>query len=179
MPTAHNIWTVHEKKEESFLRNKTKDFDFKKFTKKEVEELVRHMRRAMKDASGVGLSANQIGLGVRVFVGAIPQTNGGVKFYTAFNPKIEKESKNTVASEEGCLSVPGTYGMVERAERVTLVAQDKNGKPFKIKALGLTARMFQHEVDHLNGKLFIDKATGVHEVAKSERLQEREEKLKK
>jgi peptide deformylase len=163
MPTAHNIWTVNERKEEKFLRGRTRDFDFTKFTKKEIDELIRRMRRAMKDASGIGLSANQLGLGYRVFVGSIPQQSGGIKFYTAFNPRLEKESKNTAQYEEGCLSVPGKYGMVERSERVTLAAQDKNGKPFKIKALGLTARMFQHEVDHLNGKLFIDTATGIHD----------------
>jgi peptide deformylase len=163
MPNEHNIWTVGNAKEEKFLRAKAKDFDFKKFSRKEIEELVRRMRGATKEANGIGLSANQIGLGVKVFVASVPQANGGMKFYAAFNPKIEKASGGAAPWEEGCLSVPGTWGLVERPERVTLVAQDKTGKPFKIKAFGLTARVFQHEVDHLNGKLFIDKATNVYE----------------
>src|SRR3989344_5558254 len=112
----------------------------------------------MRTAHGIGLSANQIGLNMRVFVAEVPDAQGGMKSYAIFNPKLEKFSGEKIPFEEGCLSVPLTYGTVERAERVTLTGFDKNGGPVKIKAWGLLARVFQHEVDHLEGKLFIDKA---------------------
>jgi len=148
---------LKNKKEEKFLRKKTVEFDFKKFTKKEVVALVARMRRIMHVANGIGLSANQIGLPFRVFVAEVPDGNGGTKFYAVFNPKLEKASEETVGYEEGCLSVPGTWGDVERPAQVTVGGFDKNGKPAKIKAWGLLARVFQHEMDHLNGKLFIDR----------------------
>ena len=80
------------------------------------------------------------------------------KFYALFNPKILKSSIETLIEDEGCLSIPKTYGVVERNEKVILTAYDKSNNPIKIKAIGVLARVFQHEVDHLNGVLFIDKA---------------------
>jgi peptide deformylase len=160
----NEILTIDAKKDEKFLRSKTVDFDFTKFTKKEIAELIARMRRIMRRANGIGLSANQIGLDFKMFVAEIPDAQGGTKFYAVFNPKIEKASKETVVYEEGCLSIPGKWGDVERAKQITIAGQDKNGKPAKIKAWGLLAHVFQHEMDHLSGKLFIDKAKHVHEV---------------
>jgi peptide deformylase len=158
----NDIWVVSDKKEEKFLRRKTADFDFKKFTKKEVSDLVSHMRRIMRAANGIGLSANQVGLNLNMFVAEVPDVDkGGTKFYALFNPKLEKRSEGTAVFEEGCLSVPGTWGYVPRAERVTLSGFDKNGKPVKIRAWGLLAHVFQHETDHLQGKLFIDRTKKV------------------
>lgn len=157
------ILVVNSKKDEKFLRNKTVDFDFGKFTKKEAGELVARMRRTMRAANGIGLSANQIGLSFRVFVAEVPDAQGGTKFYAVFNPKIEKAGEEKVMYEEGCLSVPGKWGDVERPGRITISGFDKNGKPAKVKAWGLLARVFQHEMDHLNGKLFIDRAKKVFE----------------
>jgi peptide deformylase len=160
----NEIWTIGEKKEEKFLRKKTSDFDFKKFSKKEVSDLVARMRRIMRRANGIGLSANQIGLDLKMFIAEIPDGQGGMKFYAVFNPKIEKLGDEMIVFEEGCLSIPGTWGDVERARQITISGFDKAGKPAKIKAWGLLARVFQHEMDHLNGKLFIDKAKNIHEV---------------
>ncbi len=162
----HEILIVENKKEEKFLRRTTADFDFKKFTKKEVNELVARMRRAMKAANGIGLSANQIGLNLRVFVAEVPDAQGGMKFYAVFNPQLEKASEETVPYEEGCLSVPGVWGSVERPARVVISGFDKNGKPAKVKAWGLLARVFQHEMDHLNGKLFIDRTKKIYKAEK-------------
>jgi len=145
------IWTIHEKKEEKVLRNRTSVFDFKKHKKSEVNELIKTMRTAMEKADGIGLSANQIGLDLSVFVAKVEN-----KFYAVFNPEIVKQSSSEIAAEEGCLSIPEIYGEVFRPERITLSGYDKNGKKIKIKAWGLLARVFQHEVDHLNGKLFVD-----------------------
>ena len=163
-----NILITENKKDEKFLRKKTADFNFKKFTKKEVNALIARMKRIMKEANGVGLSANQVGLNFRMFVAEVPSGRQNQnKFYAVFNPKVEKFGAEKIILEEGCLSVPLSYGDVERAEKVALKGQDKNGKNIKIKAWGLLARVFQHEVDHLEGKLFIDKARNIHKAETS------------
>ena len=160
----NEIWIASDKKEEKFLRHKTVDFDFSKFTKREVSDLVFRMRRIMRAANGIGLSANQIGLSFNMFVAEVPDVDkGGTKFYALFNPKIEKKSDETAILEEGCLSIPGVWGYVPRAERVILTGFDKNAKPIKIKAWGLLAHVFQHETDHLQGKLFIDRTKKIFE----------------
>lgn len=159
------IVTIEKKEGEAFLRTKTVPFDFSKFTKKELRELIRVMRETMKKADGVGLSANQIGRNERFFVAQIPNTQGKPEFYAIFNPQITKMSTELSNIEEGCLSVPRSYGQTPRSYRVTLDGYDANGKKIKIKAWGLLARVFQHEVDHLDGKLFIDKAKAITKVA--------------
>ena len=151
------IITIENKKDEKFLRQKTADFDFVKFKKPEIRALIKTMRKIMKNANGIGLSANQIGLNTKVFVAQAPSEKGGSKFYTIFNPKITKVSGETVELEEGCLSVPDKWGLVTRPEKIILEGLDINGKNIKIKAWGPLARVFQHEIDHLNGKLFIDR----------------------
>jgi peptide deformylase len=163
----NDILTVDVKKEEKFLRKKTADFDFKKSTRKEISDLVLRMRKIMRAANGIGLSANQIGLNMNVFVAEVPDPDGGMKFYAIFNPRMEKTSDETGLFEEGCLSIPGKWGDVPRAEKVTVSGCDKNGKPIKIKAWGLLARVFQHEIDHLSGKLFIDRAKKVYDAERS------------
>ncbi len=156
------IVTVAEKKDEKFLRKKTVPFDFKQFTRKEVNDLIVRMRRVMHAANGIGLSANQIGLSFAVFVAEVPDAQGGTKFYVVFNPKIDKVEKTTITFEEGCLSIPGVWGEVTRAEQIVVSGFNKMGKPVKVKAWGLLSRIFQHEIDHLNGKLFIDRAKKVY-----------------
>ena len=161
------VVTITQKNNEKFLRKKTVPFDFGKFTRKEVNDLIARMRRVMHEANGIGLSANQIGLTFAVFVAETPDAQGGTKFYAVFNPKIEKVSKETVTFEEGCLSVPGKWGDVTRAAEIIVSGQNKMGKPVKVKAWGLLARIFQHEIDHLNGKLFIDRAKKLHDSGES------------
>lgn len=153
----NEILLITNKGEEKILRKKTAEFDFKKFTRREINELVNRMRRIMRAANGIGLSANQIGLDLRMFVAEVPDHEGNPKFYAVFNPKIEKAGKEEAIYEEGCLSVPGTWGDVERSEKIILSGSDRYGRPAKIKAWGLLARVFQHEMDHLNGKLFTDR----------------------
>ncbi|MBI4087422.1 MAG: peptide deformylase [Candidatus Liptonbacteria bacterium] len=159
-----NILTIENRKDEKFLREKTRVFDFDKFTRKEISGLIIRMRKAMHAAKGIGLSANQIGLNFKVFVAEIATAKEGKKFYAIFNPKIEKTSSEKISFEEGCLSVPFTYGEVERPEKIVLSGYDKNGKPLKIKAWGLLARVFQHEMDHLNGMLFVDRTKNVKRI---------------
>src|SRR3989344_762424 len=109
------IVTIQNKKDEKFLRHPVSLFDFKKYTKKEIRELVKTMRQSMQEAEGIGLSANQIGMDIKVFVAKVEN-----KFYAVFNPEIQQASKETVGLDEGCLSVPGVYGLVERPARITL-----------------------------------------------------------
>ena len=94
------ILDIGNKSEQKFLRRKTAEFDFKKFTAKEIRDLIKRMREAMEEANGVGLAANQVGLDVKVFVARVEG-----KFYAVFNPEITKKSKETEAAVEGCLKV--------------------------------------------------------------------------
>ncbi len=163
----NNIWVINTPKEKKLLQNKTVDFDFSQYSKSEVEDLVLHMRQKMVASGGIGLSANQIGYKFRVFVAQLSNNEGRGykgKFYAVFNPEIIKESKKTEMDIEGCLSVPRSYGTVPRSTSITITGYDKNQRRIKIKAKGLLARIFQHEIDHLNGKLFIDRAEHVEEL---------------
>lgn len=170
------ILSINNKKDEKFLREKTVDFDFSKFTGQEVRALIARMKKTMRLVRGIGLAANQIGLSYRVFVAEVSAERGGNnKFYALFNPKIEKSSKEKSVAEEGCLSVPGegdvlkVFGRVERPERIVVGALNKNGKSLKLKVWGLLARVFQHEIDHLNGILFIDRTKDLYSLRAEER----------
>jgi len=157
------ILTINNKKEEKVLRTRVGYFDFEKTGEKKIGEIIKKMKEVMLGANGLGLSANQVGLSARLFVALIPdEENNTGKFYAIFNPEITKFSKKKSVMEEGCLSVPGVYGSVERPEKIALSGQDENGKKIKIQIGGLAARVFQHETDHLNGILFIDKAAKIH-----------------
>ena len=164
---GEKIWTVEVKNEKSFLKGKAKIFEFSDYTKQEIDNLVLHMRQMMVAHHGVGLAAPQIGINARVFVAQEPSKDGlsyQGKFYAVFNPKVESISKKLIPDQEGCLSVPGYYGTVERADKITVSGWDKNKRPVKIKAEGYLARIFQHEIDHLNGTLFIDKSKDVKKI---------------
>lgn len=155
------ILTVANKKDEKFLRRPAATFNFSRHSQKEIRELIKGMREIMRRADGVGLSANQLGLDMRVFVAAVNN-----KFYAIFNPEIIKKSEEKKIMEEGCLSVPGLSGQLERSQTLVIQGFDPAGKKIKIKAWGLLARVFQHEVDHLNGVLFVDKAGDLHKIPK-------------
>src|SRR3989338_3269509 len=160
----NHILQITNTQESKFLRRKPKHFDFSAHTPKEIQGMIAKMWQAMRDAKGIGLSANQIGIDAQVFVAEVLGAQGELKFYSIFNPVIEKAGKEMETSEEGCLSVTGTYGEVPRSTQLTVRGCDKKGKPIKIKAWGLLARVFQHEIDHLEGKLFIDNAKNVHKI---------------
>lgn len=161
------IFIINNKREKAILKAKISPTDLSKENKKELRELIKQMRTTMKAALGVGLSANQIGRALRLFVAQVPKSSDDAsneKFYAIFNPKIIKTYKEKILLEEGCLSVPGYHGMVERPERIMLEGYNIQGKKIKIKAWGLLARVFQHEVDHLDGKLFIDRTKEVYKI---------------
>jgi peptide deformylase len=115
--------------------------------------LVDAMFDTMDEADGVGLAAPQVGVTKRLFVIHIR----GAEKRAYINPQIIETSIETSTDEEGCLSIPGVWHDVQRPARVTVQAQDVEGKVFQVKADGLLARALQHENDHLNGVLFIDR----------------------
>jgi peptide deformylase len=130
----------------------------------ELQTLIEDMIDTMRDAPGVGLAATQIGESLRVIVVEFgDEENEAVppKLYVVVNPEIARASSETIMGTEGCLSVPGFAGDVERSINVTVKGQNKHGRPFRIKAEGWLARIFQHEIDHIDGILFIDRATRI------------------
>ena len=118
-----------------------------------IRTLVDDMAETMYAAPGIGLAATQVNVHERVVVIDISETHDQLRVF--INPEIIAQS-GTEESEEGCLSVPGIFDRVQRAERVTVRALDRDGKPFELDADGLLAVCIQHEMDHLMGKVFVD-----------------------
>jgi peptide deformylase len=130
----------------------------------DLQVIIDDMVDTMRDAPGVGLAATQIGESLRAIVvefGDERNEETPPKLYAVVNPEIARSSEETVMGVEGCLSVPGFAGDVERSINVTIKGQNKQGHPIRIKAEGWLARIFQHEIDHINGILFIDRAQRV------------------
>ena len=122
-----------------------------------IKNLLDDMADTMYKNKGVGLAGNQVGILKRVIV--VDDGNGLLQL---INPVIT-EKEGTQCGEEGCLSLPDIYGDVERADKIKVKAQNKQGKYIEFEAEGYLARIIQHEVDHLEGKLFSDTATNLHE----------------
>ena len=137
-----------------------------------TQQLINDMIDTMREAPGVGLAAPQVAVGQRIAVieyGEKPEDapddfEPEKKLYVVVNPEIVARSEEMVSGTEGCLSLPGYAGNVERHEAVTVKALNRKGRPIKIKARGWLARIFQHELDHLDGVLFIDRASKVWKV---------------
>jgi len=123
-----------------------------------IRSLISDMKETLDGIEiGIGLAAPQVGENLRLFVISgdfTTETNGHRIF---LNPVITARSKVVREADEGCLSLPDHWGEVERAQKVTLKAFDEDLRPFKVRAKGLLARLFQHEIDHLNGMLFVDR----------------------
>lgn len=123
-----------------------------------IKKLLNNMAETMYHAKGVGLAAPQVGISKRVIVVDI-----GEGLFKLVNPEIVASS-GIQDGAEGCLSLPDVVGNVKRSERVTVKALDENGDEVTIEATGYLARAFQHEIDHLNGIIFTDKATAIERV---------------
>jgi len=118
-----------------------------------LQTLIDDMFDTMYDAKGVGLAAPQVGINLCLSV--VDVIGDKTEQLVLVNPEII-DAQGQVEYQEGCLSVPGAYDTVVRAEKVTIRAHDRFGKPFEMTADGLLGECFQHEIDHLNGKLFVD-----------------------
>ena len=130
----------------------------------ELQTLVDDMVETMRQAPGVGLAATQVNVPLRLIVvefGSEDDDEAPKKLYTIVNPEITRPSTETLLGTEGCLSVPGIVGEVERFEALTVKGLSRRGQPITIKAKGWLARIFQHEIDHLDGVIFTDRATRV------------------
>ena len=133
------------------------------------QKLVDDMYETMMDAPGVGLAAPQVAVSQRLILVRLPDDEETVKefgklagqLYVVVNPEIVRASKEMVEGTEACLSIPGFYGLVDRHEKITVKGLDRHGKPVRIKSDGWLARIFQHEIDHLDGRLYIDIANEV------------------
>lgn len=123
-----------------------------------IRTLIEDMAETMYAAPGIGLAATQVDVHERVIVIDISETHDALKVF--INPEIIAQS-GRAEGEEGCLSVPGVFDKVERAERVTVRALDRDGKSFELNADGLLAVCIQHEMDHLQGKVFVDYLSGL------------------
>jgi peptide deformylase len=137
----------------------------------DVRQLIDDMVETMRAAPGVGLAAPQVGVDLRVIVVEYaeeppedrPEGQPPPKpvLYTLVNPEITRASSEKVEGVEACLSVPGFAGSVERNTEVVVKGFNAKGSPVRIRARGWLARIFQHEIDHINGTLFVDRATKV------------------
>ena len=117
----------------------------------DTRRLIDDMFETMYAANGIGLAAPQVGRTERV---CVVDVDGAA--YALVNPEVVRSTGPKAKAEEGCLSIPDVYGDVERPARVTVEALDRDGKSFEVTAEGLLSRCFQHEIDHLHGKLFLD-----------------------
>jgi peptide deformylase len=123
-----------------------------------IRALVSDMFETMYAAEGIGLAATQVGVGKRVIVLDVSPVDETVAPLAVVNPEIVSRS-GSVTGVEGCLSVPGVQGEVCRAETVEVLGMDEQGNPLRIRAAGILSRALQHEIDHLDGILFIERAT--------------------
>lgn len=132
-----------------------------------LQELIDDMIETMRAAPGVGLAAPQVDVLQRVIVvefGDEEDPEVPPKLHVVVNPEIKRPSRETVFGQEGCLSIPGLVGDVDRSQSVVVRGQNRRGHPVKIRAQGWLARIFQHEVDHLNGVLFVDRAEKIYKL---------------
>ena len=132
---------------------------------KPLQTLIDDMIETMRQAPGVGLAAPQVGVPERVIVVEFPENeedeDAPKKLYAVVNPEIKQLSAETELGVEGCLSIPGLQGEVERSLELRIKGLTRHGQPMRIKAKGWMARIFQHEIDHINGVVFTDRAVRV------------------
>ncbi len=132
---------------------KEKSQEVRRFNER-LHKLLDDMKETLIDSGvGVGLAAPQVGVSKRVIV-----VDDGEKLIEVVNPELLEMEGEQVEPPEGCLSIPGLQGIVRRAQRIKVRGQDRYGEPLELEAEGYLARIFQHEIDHLNGVLFIDVA---------------------
>ena len=148
----HRVLTVEN--DNPTLRRKSKKV--KKVTPA-IQTLIDNMAETMRAAPGMGLSAIQVGVPLRVVIAEIPENEEDPqsgKLYALINPEIVRASREVEEMEEGCLSIPGYVGFIKRPVAVTVKGLNRRGKPVRIEARGLLARVLQHEIDHTEGILF-------------------------
>lgn len=132
----------------------------------DLQQLIEDMIETLHENSGAGLAAPQVNVAQRVILvefGTEENEEIPPTMYVTINPRVTRFSQKVVTGAEGCLSIPGLMGEVERADEIVVEGQDRFGEPLKMRLQGWIARIFQHEIDHLNGILYTDRATSVWE----------------
>ena len=169
------IYDVSDKEDEKVLRKISQEVSINEINSKDFQKTIKDIFTFLKDnADGAGLSAPQVGINERFFIASanVLEKAKDKKFQqddvVFINPKIIKNSKKQSWGEEGCFSVRWFYGQVERYEKITMEAYNLKGEKKIWNASGFLARLFQHEIDHLDGILFIDKAKDVHKLSDEE-----------
>jgi len=183
-------------KENKVLRKMAKEVPIEEIGSRKINTIIRRMIKAVnKHEDGVAIAAPQIGENLRIFVLSkklfeiineakseekskrenlddFENNKNDFKDMVFINPEILKTSKEKIAMEEGCLSVRWLYGKVQRSKKTLVKAYDENGKIFTMGGSGLLSQAFQHETDHLNGVLFIDKATNLKDMPPDNKINE-------
>ena len=140
------------------LREKARPIEPKELKTVPLQKFIDDMIETMQEYSGVGLAAPQVHEGLRIFVAHLDQEGrGGGEPIAIINPEIEVIGNTIIEGWEGCLSIPDIRGRVPRAAQIRVSALDRNGKRIEIQAKDFSARVIQHETDHLNGILFFDR----------------------
>lgn len=124
---------------------------------REIRQLVREMLQTMYSADGIGLAAPQVGIQKQLIVVDCEPDNSATQPLVLINPTIKQYSDDVCLFQEGCLSIPGVYMDVKRPEMIEVVYKDEQGRPQAMIATGILSRAIQHEMDHLNGVLFVDR----------------------
>lgn len=138
------------------LKTKIDRFEFEKFSQDQVQKICNDLIETMIAYEGLGLSANQVGLTHRVFVLWSEPT------YVCFNPKIVSYEGDPIYFSEGCLSYPNLYVKIKRPPSIRVRYQKPNGETVTDKLMGMSARVFQHEMDHLDGIIYTSRASNIH-----------------
>jgi peptide deformylase len=146
--TARNVITNPN----NVLRVKSEFVELDEIASSEIKTLIQDLKETMVIENGIGIAAPQIGVHKQIIL-----VTAGETAQALINPKIVKRSFRKIITEEGCLSVPGVFGLVKRNRLVKVEAFDENGEEITVSAEGLSSVVIQHEIDHLNGVLFIDK----------------------
>lgn len=169
--TAKKICTMGD----PVLREITQEFTKEEILSPETKELIQDMEDSMKAAGGIGIAAPQIGVSKRVTIIDVPEESRyedaqASQRMIIFNPRIEFLTEEEDGYWEGCLSVPGLRGYVERPNHIRVAYLDENAQEVTIEAQGFLATVFQHEIDHLFGKLYIDQIKDIKKLVFEENL---------
>ena len=149
------------------LRKKSAEISLEVIKSRELKSLISSMAKIMLKTDGVGLAAPQVGKNIRL---AVINSKDGI--FCLINPKFVKKSWARELAQEGCLSIPGVFGKVKRHKKISLIYYNQNGEKIKLTAEGMMARVIQHEIDHLNGILFIDKAIEIENPKSQNKINE-------
>jgi peptide deformylase len=151
------------------VRTKALDLEAAEIRSAEIQQFIDDMIETMHEYEGVGLAAPQVHVSLRLAVIEVPsydeRTTDAVPLIVLVNPRLTTLGEDKLAGVEGCLSIPGLRGMVPRSKRVHLDALDRWGKPYTVEAEDFYARVIQHECDHLEGEVYLDRMQGMRTLA--------------